>query len=128
MDNRKEIVRKEQLLVVNGMELTEKEMHCIARLIQSGAVEDDVKCLYCRYAFECSEEYLQDKKLLFTSLIKKIEQGTGVNIFVDSETVHKEILAGSWIESRPELLERFTSMTFEEQLDSLKNPDILYYG
>ena len=109
------------------VELTEKELHCLARIIQSGESAYDTKCLYCRYALECMKEFYQNHKAPFMSVLKKIERITGVNIFMNQETRQKEILAGSWIENCPELLERFNGMSIHEQVVFLKSHDCLKY-
>ncbi len=110
------------------MELTEKELHCLARIIQAEESSYDAKCLYCKYAFECKREFERNGKVPFKPILKKIEQITGVNIFMSSETRTKEILSGSWIEDYPDLLECFRGMSsFEEQLEMLKSSDILKY-
>lgn len=107
--------------------LTEKDLHCLARIIQSEESGHDAKCLYCRYAFECRKEIMQNKVVPHMPVLKKIGRTTGVNIFMSPETRQKEMLAGSWIENCPELLERFNGMSFEEQLELLRSPDILKY-
>lgn len=89
------------------IELTEKDLHCLARLMQSEESITNVKCLYCRYAIECKEDFMQNKKLQHMTVLKKLEQITGVNIFMNQKTIQKEILAGSWIEKNPELLKLF---------------------
>lgn len=109
------------------VEFTEKELHCLARIIQSEKSVHDKECLYCRYAFECMEEFFQNKKAPFMPVLKKIERITGVNIFMNQETRQKEILASSWIESCPELLERFNGMSLHEQVVFLKSHDCLKY-
>ncbi len=109
------------------MGLTEKDLHCLARIIQSEESAYDAKCLYCKYAFECKEEFMQNKKAPYMPVIKKIEKITGVNIFMSQETVQREILAGSWLENYPDILERFTGMSFQEQLELLGSPDTLKY-
>lgn len=109
------------------IELTEKDLHCLARIIQSEELAYDTKCLYCRYAFECKEYVMQNKKLPYMPVLKKIEHITGVNIFMNQETMQKEILAGSWIENCPELLKRFNGMSIHEQVVFLKSHDCLKY-
>ncbi|MDE7313580.1 MAG: hypothetical protein K2N87_18485 [Eubacterium sp.] len=73
------------------------------------------------------EAFNQNKKAPFMPVLKKIEHITGVNIFMNRETMQKEILASSWIESCPELLERFNGMSLHEQVVFLKSHDILKY-
>ena len=84
------------------IEFTEKDLHCLARLMQSEESVTNVKCLYCRYAIECKEDFMQNKKLPYMPVLIKLEQITGVNIFMSQESIQKEILAGSWIEKNPE--------------------------
>ncbi len=112
---------------IRETKLTEKELHCLARIIQTEEARNDVKCLYCRYAFECRKEFMQNKRAPYMPLLKKIEQITGVSLFMSPGTRQRKLLAGSWIENCPDLLEHFTSMSFEEQLDNLRSPDILRY-
>ena len=88
-------------------ELTEKDLHCLARIIQSEESMHSVKCLYCRYAIECKEDLMQNKKLPYMPVLKKLEQITGVNIFMSQKTIQKEILAGSWIEMQRPSSTRF---------------------
>ena len=107
----------------------EKVLHCLARLFQEQVipVNADTKCLYCKYAFECAEEFKQNRKILFFDIIHELERKTSVKIFLNPGTIQSDILHGSWIKENSDLLEKFTSMSFDEQLDSLKNPDILKY-
>ena len=103
---------------IGEAKLTEKELHCLARIIQTEEAGD---------AFECKKEFMQNKRVPYMPLLKKIEQITGVDLFMSPGSRQRKLLAGSWIENCPDLLEHFTSMSFEEQLDSLKSPDILQY-
>ncbi len=110
-------------------ELTDKDLHCIARILQSQLLGDNVQCMYCKYALECLEEYGHTHKASFIKVWKKLEELTGINIHLfNSKTKQKDILAGSWIEKCPSLLEQFTNMSFEEQQDSLRNLDIQQYA
>lgn len=109
------------------VELTEKDLHCLARIIQSEESAYDAKCLYCKYALDCKEEFMQNKKAPYMSALKKLGQITGVNVLMNQENIQKEILAGSWIENHPDLLERFMDMSFTEQLWILRSHDILKY-
>ncbi len=109
------------------IEFTEKDLHCLARLMQSEESVTNVKCLYCRYAIECKEDFMQNKKLPYMPVLIKLEQITGVNIFMSQESIQKEILAGSWIEKNPELLKLFSSKSFAEQICFLRSHDIQKY-
>lgn len=114
--------------VQDEIQLTDKDLHCIARLLQSEYVGDGVQCLYCKYAFQCREKFFTTHKPPYQEVFKKLKRKTGVDIFlVNPETMQKDILDGSWIEKCSELLQKFTSISFEEQQDILLNPDILRY-
>lgn len=105
----------------------EKELHCIARLIQSRELGEYTECLYCKYAFECMEEYAKQKKVHSIELREKIKSITGVEIILCQEDVQSEILLGSWIEKYPELKERLINISLKEQLKVLQAQDILKY-
>lgn len=100
----------------------DKILHCLARIIQDEYTGEAVKCLYCIYAKECAEEYKTSKQLFFSDVILELQKRTSVKIFLDKKV---ELLEGSWIEQNEEMLKKFTNMSFEEQLDSLLNPNIL---
>ena len=108
--------------------LTEKEQHCMARVIQFEMLGENAKCLYCGYAFECSMGFQETKEILFLKLLKRLEKSTGIKIFTDEEHVHQDILEGSWIEKCPELMEKFAKMSLKEQIQCLQDPDMLKYG
>lgn len=111
-----------------AVQLTEKDLHCIARLLQSKCVGDSVQCLYCKYAFQCREKFFAAHEVPYREVLKKLKNKTGVDVFLaNPRTMQKDILDGSWIEKCPELLQKFTSISFEEQQDILLNPDILRY-
>ena len=110
------------------MQLTDKDFHCIARLLQSKCIGDSVQCLYCKYAFRCREKFFTAHEVPYREVLKKLKNKTGVDVFLaNPRTMQKDILDGSWIVKCPELLQKFTSISFEEQQDILLNPDILRY-
>lgn len=104
--------------------LPDKILHCLARTIQDGESGSNVKCLYCKYAPECSEECIKSHSILLVELMKGLEECTSVDIFQHS-TSQPDFLKGSWAEKYPDVLKMLTSKSFEEQLDSLRDPDIL---
>ena len=103
----------------------DKVLHCIARMIQEGMSEDTTKCLYCKHAPECRCEFETTGNVLFIDILRELKEKTSVDITLEPETMQKNILHGSWLEDYPELLRQFTNMSFEEQLDNLRHPDIL---
>ena len=69
------------------MELSEKEAHCVARLLQASLYGDDDKefgcplggCQYCKV--QC---YKQDETLpMFRNLIKRFTEETGVDVGIE---------------------------------------------
>ena len=105
----------------------DKVLHCISRILQEGTVKNDTKCLYCKYAPECRNEFEATGNLLFFDILQELERKTSVIITLTPETIQKKILRGSWIEEHPDLLKKFTNMSFDEQQDNLRCPDILGY-
>lgn len=110
------------------MQMTDKEMHCLSRIIQDTSMQESVKCLYCKYARECREAFEENKDILYVKLMKELEGETGVCLLVNPETKHKDIISGSWITEYPQLLNIFAKMSFEEQRGKLCNLDILKEG
>lgn len=114
--------------IEHSMLLDEKELHCLARIIQSQELGESTECLYCKYAFECREEFEKQKAAQNIELLKRIKSITGVEVFLCQEDVQSQLLLGSWMEKYPELMGQLTKLSFKEQLDILRNPDILKYG
>lgn len=113
---------------MDNKQLTDRDLHCIARFIQACFLNENVECLYCKYAFSCSDEFKKTHKVPFSERFSKIEEMTGVNVISwNSDNLSRIILNGSWIQEYPELLEKFKNMSFEEQMEMLRNPDILKY-
>lgn len=109
--------------------LSDKDLHCLARNIQSLFRGEGILCLYCKYAFQCREIAKETKKLPFYETWDKLQKITGVDICLCSlNTKPKDFLKASWIESFPELHEKFSNMSFEEQIESFCNPEILKYA
>ena len=106
--------------------LPDKILHCLARSIQEIECESNkaVKCLYCKYAPECGKEFQGLHDMLFVKLIKELEECTSVDIFQHS-TKQPDFLKGSWAEKYPDVFKMLTNKSFEEQLDSLRDSDIL---
>ncbi len=111
-------------------ELTDKDLHCIARLFQHRIFSDKAKeCLYCKYALECNERAEKERKWYWVhDLSEKLEKMTGVKMRLRYNRAHKDVLAGSWLEAYPELLEAFGGMSVERQESALKKTEILAYA
>lgn len=107
---------------------SDKILHCLARMIQDGEMGTNVKCLYCKYAFSCHEEFKRSGNILFVNIMQKLWELTGVMVCASLGSAHKDVLHGSWIREHPELSHQFTNISFAEQQDRLQNSDILKYG
>lgn len=106
-----------------------KATHCIARMLLDAESGTNVKCLYCKYATECAEEFKNNRSVYFLNVMTEIRQKTGVCLpslkDLHSYQDKEKFLKGSWIEDDTELLKEFTKISFDEQLDKLQGPDIL---
>ncbi len=108
-------------------DLSDKELHCLSRIIQDEMLKENVKCLYCKYAGECAKEWNESRNVLFIELLEILHTKTGVCLTIQPETKQKEILHGSWLKEHPDLYTKFIHMSLEEQQKELTNSDILKY-
>ena len=100
--------------------ISDKTLHCLARMFQDMGRGACDRCLYCKYAMECSEEFLKDRYLLSSELEHELSLKTGVVIDpYDDKKLNEELLKGSWMEEYPELLETFRTMSYERQQEKL---------
>lgn len=58
-------------------------------------------------------------------IVHGLEKATGVGIFMTPGTSGEEILAGSWMEDYPELMEKLKCLSIEEQWGIILGSDIL---
>ena len=107
--------------------LPDQVLHCIARTLQDEVAGDSVKCLYCKYAPECSVEVKESNRLLATGILLELQAITSVDIYLNPETKERNILKGSWVEKYPDLMKMLTKKSFEEQQDILNSSYILKY-
>lgn len=107
--------------------LPDKMLHCLARIIQDEGTGGNVKCLYCKYAPECRDEFYKGRQALFINLLLELQRCTSVKIELSPKTKAKDILEGSWVEEKHDVLDILTKKSFEEQQDNLTNPGILQY-
>lgn len=100
--------------------ISDKVLHCLARVFQDMERGTCDKCLYCKYAMECRDEFLKDRYILCTDLVKELSFRTDVVTDpYDDKKLNEELLKGSWIEEYPELLETFRTMPYERQQEML---------
>lgn len=82
-----------------GMVFGEKELHCLSRTLQAfqleaeHVVEGEMQCMYCKYSFECRDEFFKRHKAPYMTLLKKLERITGVDVYLSEETMHRDILS-----------------------------------
>ena len=64
------------------VELTEKDVACIARLLQGSIFEDSIlyACQYCKYGKECLESHQKSQDMHVDTVRKKLQQLTGINL------------------------------------------------
>lgn len=62
--------------------LTEKDVNCIARLLQGSIFEKNIfyGCQYCKYGKECVESQKKERLMHVDIVRKKLQQITGVNM------------------------------------------------
>lgn len=64
--------------------LTDKDLHCVSRLIQSAMFAENGNtlygCRYCKYGLECKDNTLKREELYDTRLRKKLQELTGVDL------------------------------------------------
>lgn len=118
------------------MELTDKDIHCLARHLQGTFIDDEdfSPCHYCKYSISCAEHSANRFKdtgkvrvyYYADELIPKLESMTGLTVFRFRKP-STDCLAGSWLEEYPDLMKLFTKLSFAERLDILRNEDILDY-
>jgi len=123
----KEELRMVYMLKKKGSHLdgiSDKTLHCLARILQDMERGTCDKCLYCKYAVECSDEFLKDRYILFADLVEEISFRTGVVTAPRDGKLSEELLKGSWVEGHPKLLEAFRAMPYERQTEMLTDLEI----
>lgn len=98
------------------MEMTEKEAHCVARLIQGALFADDIiaGCEYCK--FRCLDD--PENPMLFAGEIReRLEAETGVDLnalccpdLPRSEFPHSKFLKNANEKVKAEYLKRFEAV------------------
>ena len=112
---------------------TNKDLHCLARKIQRELLDVEMDCLYCKYAVECSkdfkEKHLYHREIVMEKVTKLLQEKTDVFVqpWLNKKICSKKLLDGSWIQLRPELMEKFVGKSFEEQMSLLQSSEILEY-
>ena len=74
-------------------DLTEKDLHCIARIFQGVIYKDGDMfhcCRYCMNEKECTQEVKTNQTLHFDRVQKKLQDITGVYLGLDSHDIEKK--------------------------------------
>ncbi len=94
---------------IKDIQLTEKDLHCLARQIQSWSAPGDESlntsqryyaCVYCRYAHDCETPITMHQK----NVLNKLRALTGVDIFPGSRYLYWQFLPASRFIEHPEEL------------------------
>lgn len=86
------------------MDLTEKDLHCIARLLQGVQYEDDrLFCCrgYCRYSGECAADIQNHRRFQYNILREHLEAATGVYLgfLTNPDYVYRQMTKDSYFEA-----------------------------
>lgn len=109
--------------------LTEKDLHCIARLIQNLFQSPEQKtiqtsrefygCMYCKFALECQTP----KTANFSKVLKKLRELTGVMVSTyqcEPERLGYTFLPASYYLEHPEYLHYLKSIHTDEMVKKIK--------
>lgn len=79
--------------------LTEKDLHCLARIIQGCKYMDNdifYCCKYCLYQEDCNEK-AKHGKIYFTETVrKKLQEVTGVYLGINTHNLKEKLLQNSY--------------------------------
>ena len=81
MDFRQSLYREKEVRGINSKtQLSEKDLHCIARMLQSALFADNIfyGCNFCNYKNECFTGNIFDMN--DTNVRKKLQEITGVDL------------------------------------------------
>lgn len=76
-------------------ELSEKDLHCIARILQGCIYTDGDMfhcCKYCNYGRECTAEVKEKHTFHFDRVREKLQDITGVYLSIGSYDIEKKFL------------------------------------
>lgn len=75
-------------------ELTEKDIYCIARIIQSSVFAEGwifYGCQYCRYKNECEKCFENENgKMNYDVIMKKLQQITGLDMGLNASNLSEK--------------------------------------
>jgi len=121
-DKVEEILKEEVQEKGNSLILTDKDLHCISRLIQSAMFAEGENilygCRYCKYSVECGNSISKREGLYYTKLRKKLQKLTGVDLSPQELELEKKFYPASFQALYPKEYERL----LQEQ-DICRNKD-----
>ncbi len=64
------------------MELTDKDLHCVSRLLQSSIFAESIfyGCNYCKYKNDCFDEAEPKEEMYIDMLRQKLQDITGIDL------------------------------------------------
>ena len=75
-------------------ELTEKDIYCIARIVQSSVFAEGwifYGCQYCRYKNECEKCFENENgKMHYDVIMKKLQQITGLDMGLNASNLSEK--------------------------------------
>ena len=75
-------------------ELTEKDIYCIARIVQSSVFAEGwifYGCQYCRYKNECEKCFEKENgKMHYDVIMKKLQQITGLDMGLNASNLSEK--------------------------------------
>ena len=121
---------------MDDIQLTDMELYCIARLIQSSFQAPKQEsiithrslygCMYCKYAFECRTPENGRIHFQFEKIFDKLQTLTGVSLGMYNpeqhtpETIGSVFFPGSYYIEHPEMLHELEKIHPESMMDGFK--------
>lgn len=84
--------------------LSEKDLHCMGRVLQSLLYEDSMFfCCsgYCRYSEECGKEFVNSRKIYFDTVRVKVNDALGIYMgkLINPDYLYREMAKNSYFEN-----------------------------
>lgn len=80
--------------MIEKTELTEKDIYCIARIVQSSVFAEGwifYGCQYCRYKNECEKCFENENgKMHYDVIMKKLQQITGLDMGLNASNLSEK--------------------------------------
>lgn len=79
--------------------LSEKDLHCMARILQSYLYTNDDMfgcCRYCLYQDECNRKAREGKTYFTEAVTEKLQEITGVYLGINTHNLESKLLINSF--------------------------------